>query len=263
MMRKLIVYVLFILFFALHAAARAENLGPGYHFLSGRVEVKEPIVVPEGSELYVAPGTEIYVSLANRDAYEDVPQVLVVEGKLVLDGRPDNPIKITGEKDWGEISVKGATAVVRYTEVSNASWAFHVHQSTALFERLKVRDSYGGIRSNGEGIYVYDSEITGCEIAMRYLNGGPVVRRSVLTGNRVGIFFREGISTARFRENIVESTEYVLKIGDFATGFVDVRENYWGVSDLRLLKEKVFDGRDEPFDWSIFEPILVSPPSRD
>ncbi|RMG60322.1 MAG: hypothetical protein D6713_03230 [Deltaproteobacteria bacterium] len=234
-------------------------LPPGAFFLSGKVVLREPLIVPEGTTLYVAPGTRVSVEIPGNG--EEI-QAIVVAGKIVVDGRPTAPVVVTGRRGWGEIYLDGAVAVVENMVVENPFWGFHVHESTALFRRVVVRGGKGGIRSNGTGIYVYDSEFLGCDIALRYLNGGPVVRRSRISGVRVGIFFREGVSTALFRENEIGATEYLVRVGDFASGYLDVRGNYWGTADPRIIGKMIFDGREKPLTVDHFFPLLTSSPLK-
>ncbi len=234
--------------------------GGGYRFLEKEVVLTKPLLVKRGETLYVAPGTRIRVDIPKSPEAEDAIKALTVQGRLIIDGREERPVLITGGAGWGEIFLEDAEAVVRHARVEKAAWAFHIHGGFILIEKSDISENEGGIRTYREGMYFKESRLAGNGVAIRYWEGGPVVRECAIYGNRVGLFFREGASTALFRDNLIDNREYNLKIGDFASGIPDVRENYWGTADEGQIGAKVFDGRERSITVRDIYPVLEYPP---
>lgn len=238
----------------------AEGLTPGYHAWRGDIVIRRQVVIGKGSTLYIGPGTRITVEMEAVPEGIDAPKPLLVTGRLVVDGREKRPVVVTGKSGWGEIFLDDAVAVIRHVNIENATWGFHIHGGFVLIEGCELSRSVGGMRTYRGGIYVNRCFFHDTNVAIRYWEGGPVVRGSRITGNRVGIFFREGRSSAIFRDNYLDNSEYNLKMGDFSTGFPDVRGNFWGTADMGEIEAKIFDGRDRAFSRDDILPIHVTPP---
>jgi hypothetical protein len=250
----------FIVIFAGPLPGTGETIDAGYRAWRKEVALREPLLVGKDGTLYVAPGTRIRVEIQGKPAGEDALQALSIRGRLIIDGTEKMPVLITGKKGWGEIFMEDAEVVVRHARVENATWAFHIHGGFTLIEKSDISQNEGGIRTYRSGMYIRESTLAGNKVAIRYWEGGPIVRSTSIVGNGVGVFFREGNSSALFRNNLIDNREYNLKIGDFASGLPDLRENFWGSRDERVIRGKIFDGRENTITVQDIRPILEIPP---
>lgn len=261
MLRRLEGFVtLIIVLFAFPLTSGSETIDAGYRTWSKEVVLREQVLVEKEATLYVAPGTHIRVDIQGNPGDEDALKALSVRGRLIIDGTEQMPVLVSGREGWGEIFMEDAEAVVRHVSVENATWAFHIHGGFTLIEKSNISRNEGGIRTFRAGMYIRESRLTENRVGIRYWEGGPVVRASIIAGNRVGIFFREGNSSALFRDNIIDNREYNLKIGDFASGLPDLRNNFWGTDDDKEISDKIFDGRESKISVRDIQPVLKSPP---
>ena len=105
------------------------------------------------------------------------------------------------------------------------------------------------------------SAIKGGDLGIRYWDGAPYIHHNTITGNRTGIFCRQGADGSRITmNNIHGNTEYDLKLGDAQTADIDAAKNWWGDVNVSSIRLKIYDkGRDMYIGRALIEPVLRHP----
>jgi len=208
--------------------------------LAGEIHFITPITVTSGGTLTLAPGSRIRLA----------PETgVTVQGKLLSRGTIDRPVTVTAlaegkEGRWGEILLDHATGSrVEGTVIEGGTWGIHSHFTDLVVERSLFRNNGGGIRFRSGPVRIVSSRFEGNGIGIRsYLGDGEIVD-SVVTGNDTGVFVREGAPSLRIRGcDLSGNRRHAIRMGDFNSGDLDARGNWWGVDDPSSV---IFDGRDE------------------
>lgn len=221
----------------------------------GAIAVKNPLTVPAGAELTVAPGTTMEFAASAG---------MLVKGRLIAAGRSDDKIRFTSDRkkgagDWDEIQLEYATD----SSISNcifeyANWGLHSH-----FTNLIVSDSYfannnGGMRFRSGPAEIRGSTFENNSIGIRAYIGNAVIKGNTIRKNEVGIFIREkGGGLVITGNNILDNSNYNIRVGDFNDENVNARGNWWGGV---APSSTIFDEKDEPgIGKVLFDPVLAGP----
>jgi hypothetical protein len=179
-----------------------------------------------------------------------------VEGEK---GRPVRFSRLDPAHAWEEVFLKDAAAVIRYAIFEGGNWGLHVHDGDVKVEHAVFRDNGGGARLRGAGAAFSRSTFRGNGIGLRFWDGGPEVTGSVIEGNGVGLFYREGTGGGKIRGNRISNREWNVKIGDWATGGLDLSGNFWGGDAADAAGVGDFREKKEP-GRIVLTPVLSSPP---
>ncbi|RJP25192.1 MAG: hypothetical protein C4529_00995 [Deltaproteobacteria bacterium] len=198
---------------------------------SGEVRVTEPVSVEKGATLRVLPGTVVLLSGddRNRDGCPDGG--IQVYGTLRIEGERGRPVRfsrIDPAKPWDEIFLKDANATIAHAVVEGAGWGLHIHDGDVRVERTVLRGNGGGARMKGTGVSFLRCTVTGNGIGLRFWEGGPRVTLSVIEGNGTGLFYRDGAGGGKITGSRISNREWDVKVGDWATGDLDLSGNFWG-----------------------------------
>jgi nitrous oxidase accessory protein NosD len=191
---------------------------------SGRIRVNGVIRVPEGSRLFIAPGTLVEFGRKDTNGDSIGENGLLIQGVLIAKGQPDNPIvfRSAEEKrqpgDWDGINIMNsdqAENLVEHCIITDAYRGLHFHFSRVLvssaqfegnFRSIQFQESVVQIRDsvfsdNRSGVQGRDSELRlhGNRFIANY-QGVNFFRCTVAaTGNRFMDHWRDA---ARFREGV-------------------------------------------------------------
>lgn len=228
---------------------------------SGYVKVEGQLEVEPGVKLTIEPGTTVRFMPAKLDEEGLAECGLVVKGTIVADGLPGKRIRFTSGADrpkpgdWGEIKLmasKGSS--FKDCDFRYGGWGLHVHHTKIKIDGCTfTRNSYGGLRGKGGKVELTGCTMKGMELGIRYWQGAPSIRRSEITGNKTGIFFREECEGSTISDNnIYGNSDYDIKLGEAQKGDIDARNNWWGGGS-----PKVYDRRRESYIGRVLtEPAL-------
>jgi hypothetical protein len=197
---------------------------------SGEVKVLEPVTVEKGATLTILPGTTVLLSGDVRSEAGGPDGGIRVYGRLRVEGEPGRPVRFARlhpARPWNEIFFKDAEAVVRNATVEGALWGLHIHDGDVRVERTTLRGNGGGARLRGTGARFDRCEIRDNDIGMRFWEGGPVVTGSSISGNRIGLFYRDGAGGGKISGSTISNREVDVKVGDWARGDLDLSGNRW------------------------------------
>ncbi len=229
----------------------------------GEVRVVAPVTVEKGATLRIRAGARVLLSGDDRDGDGCRDGSIRVFGRLIVEGERKRPVRflpLTPGLPWEEIFLNDAEAVIRHAQFSGARWALHIHGGNVNVEQASFRGNGGGAKMKGTGAAFTRCTFRDNDVGMRFWEGGPAVTKSVIEGNGVGVFYREGAGGGRFHGNRIANRDWNVKIGEWATGDLDLSENYWdaGGGGLPL----VLDYREKKIAGRIrLMPVLVSPPA--
>ena len=230
----------------------------------GEVRVTEPVTVEKGATLRIRPGTAVLLSGEDRDGDGCRDGYLQVFGTLLVEGEKGRPVRFSRldpENAWEEVFLKAAAAVIRYAIFEGGNWGLHVHDGDVKVEHAVFRNNGGGARLRGTGAVFSRTTFRGNGIGLRFWDGGPEVSSSVVAGNGIGLFYREGTGGGKIRGNRISNREWNVKIGDWATGELDVSGNFWGDGAADAVAFRVGDFREKKEPGKIvLAPALSSPP---
>ena len=230
----------------------------------GEIRIVAPVTVERGATLRIRAGTRVLLSGEDRDGDGCRDGFIQVFGRLVVEGERGRPVRflpLTAGLPWEEIFLKEAEGVIRHAEFSGARWALHIHGGDVRVEHASFRGNAGGAKMKGTGAVFARCTFRDNDVALRFWDGGPAVTQSVIEGNGVGLFYREGAGGGRFRGNRIANRDWNVKIGDWAAGDLDLAENYWGPGGKEDVGRLVQDYRDRKDPGRVrLTPVLASPP---
>lgn len=230
----------------------------------GEVRVNEPVTVEKGAVLRIRPGTVVLLSGKDRDGNGCADGTLQVFGTLVVEGERGRPVRFSRldpEKPWEEVFLKEAAAEIRYAVFEGAGWGLHIHDGKVSVEHSVFRENAGGAKMRGTGAVFSRCTFRNNGVGLRFWNGGPQVRGSDISGNVTGLFYREGSGGGKISGNRIANREWDVKVGDWASGDLDLSGNFWGNGPDSRAVSRIGDFREPPRDGRIvLAPAIGSPP---
>lgn len=213
----------------------------------GRIEVAGVIRVPEGSRLFILPGTIVEFLKKDSTGSGIGENGIMIQGRLIAKGTPDNPIifrsaeKIKRMGDWDSINIMnsaGAQNLIENCRIEHAYRALHFHFSHVGLLNSILTNNYRGIQfqeslvllkgnhiyANKSGVQGRDSDVTLTENVISANFMGANFFRTNLNGrgNRVsanskeGLRIREGVSS--LLENHIDGNRFGLMVADMFYG---------------------------------------------
>lgn len=238
----------------------------------GEVRVRGSVIVPKGVTLTILPGTVVRFEKIDVDGDGIGDSELYVEGRLVAEGAPGNPIRFTSAeadpapRDWKYLFVERSEGTSLLHCVSEYAFSgVQIHFSRAAVRRCTFRNNVDGLRfSTADGRFE-GNRMTGNVHGVRYEERGSRAELvgNEIAGNRIGIFcVTEGRGLATIRGNRIHGNEqYDFKLGDRQKGDVPAAGNWWGSADPDAIRARIFDGSTDPELGLVrFEPPLPEPP---
>jgi hypothetical protein len=213
----------------------------------GRIEVSGVIRVPEGSRLFILPGTIVEFYKKDTTGSGIGENGLLIQGRLIAKGTPGNPILFrSAEKnkragDWDAINIMnsaGAQNLIENCRVEHAYRGLHFHFSHVGLYNSVLTNNYRGIQfqeslvslrgnqlyGNKSGMQGRDSDVTLTDNEIFANTMGANFFRTNLTarGNRIaanareGIRIREGVSS--LQGNLIDGNRFGLMVADMFYG---------------------------------------------
>jgi parallel beta-helix repeat protein len=218
----------------------------------GRIEVAGVIRIPEGSRLFILPGTIIEFFKKDTTGTGIGENGLLIQGRLIAKGTPESPIlfrsaeKVKKSGDWDSINIMnsaGAQNLIEHCRIEHAYRGLHFHFSHVGLYNSHVTNNYRGIQfqeslvllkgnhiyGNRSGVQGRDSDVTLADNVISSNNLGAnffrtnlTVRGNRFTGNgKEGLRIREGVSS--LQENLIDGNRFGLMVADMFYG--DYRRN--------------------------------------
>lgn len=233
---------------------------------SGNITIGGDIYVPPGVTLTIAPGTVVKFKKINEKSDQNMFDIdspyypeaeLIIRGKLIAKGTPDNKIVFTSAEmtpraaDWGAINFLGSDGnVIEHAKIFCAYNGIHAHGGS-------VTVSYTEFARNGVGISFKKEEETpdapwfGKESNMK-------ITHNVFAGNKGGIGFRN--SNAEILHNEIRDNKFFgiwpKENSKAIIKYNEITENVKGVylyqaKGLELEYNNIYDNRS--YDIAIAE----------
>lgn len=213
----------------------------------GRIEVAGVIRVPEGSRLFILPGTIVEFYKKDTAGHGIGENGLMIQGRLIAKGTKESPIifrsaeKIKQMGDWDAINIMnsaGAQNLIENCRIEHAYRGLHFHFSHVGLYNSVLINNYRAIQfqeslvllvgntifGNKSGVQGRDSDVTLTDNVIANNNMGANFFRTNLTarGNRIsanareGLRIREGVSS--LQENLIDGNRFGLMVADMFYG---------------------------------------------
>jgi len=243
----------------------------------GRVEVDGVVFVPEGVTLTILPGTVVAFSKSRAAYREDgeggASEVLIpgsgirVEGRVVAEGtKAGNVIFTSAQKspapgDWGCIFLDHSKgSVFRRCRFEYSTYTLHSHFSSFDVSWSKLTKNEDGSRLGTSRVGFDHCDITGnAGKGLNFRQCRNTVTNCNITGNHEGIFLNEKDAACVIENNNIQDNEGMdLRMGEFHSEDVTLKNNWWGTVDLAVIKKHVYDKDDDPaIGRAVIEPAAA------
>ncbi len=225
---------------------------------SGNIVINGDIYIPPGVTLTIAPGTVIKFKKIDEKSDQNLFDIdspyypeaeLIIRGKLIAKGTPDNHIVFTSAEmtpraaDWGAINFLGSEGnVIEYVKIFCAYNGIHAHGSS-------VNVSHSEFARNGVGISFKKEEETP-DVPWFGKASDLKISNNVFSGNKGGIGFRN--SSAEILHNEIRENKFFgiwpKENADALIKFNEITENQKGVylyqaRGLRLEHNNIYNNR--------------------
>ncbi|WP_429884550.1 PQQ-binding-like beta-propeller repeat protein [Geoalkalibacter halelectricus] len=218
---------------------------------SGQVLIDGWVKVARGVTLTIAPGTE--VAFVRRDLTLDGlgDATIDVDGRLIARGTRDAPIVFRSAEaspqagDWLEIQSNFSPEVhLQYCEIRDSAHGIHAHFTRGVIEDCIIRNNIDGTRI-GNSRFVIRNNLVEHNISkgINFRDSRIEVTRNIFRYNPAGIFLFELDRDSPIHQNNFYANEYHFRLGDFFTGDVYPRDNWWGSADPAVIAAHIYDSR--------------------
>jgi hypothetical protein len=246
----------------------------GANFWQGNVFLRGDVIVPAGETLTIAPGTRVQFLPPDRgeDSFTDHPffpgSELIVYGRVVAEGTPENPIIFEAADSqgpagfWGAINFQeDSSGSFRHCVLTQADSAIHSQNASLRIENCFFSQNLVAIRFNQTDILIRNNLIADNQTGIRFHYGAPEIVDNILSNNDKGIFVTSFPRDYRISGNtIIGSRRYHVVLGEEVPDDVHMMNNYWGAGKLEEIESGMFDGRRVGYIGRVlFEPFLASP----
>jgi parallel beta-helix repeat protein len=250
-----------------------DRVFTGETTLAGRVLLAGECRVPAGATLRILPGTRILFIREDLDGDGIGDARLRVEGRILAEGTHDSPVVFSSAGDaagrrrpgdWDAILLNFSRGnLFRHVIVEYSNYSLHAHFSEGVVDQCLIRRNNEGCRL-GNSTFL----IEGCLVRENVFKGlnfracANTVRGNEITANGNGIFiFERDGGTTITGNNIFGNERYDLRLDDFFTGTLLLDDDWWGSNDETVVREKVYDSRQDPDIGSVTLRLAPAPHS--
>ena len=220
----------------------------------GSIVIDGSVKVFKGATLRIHPGADI--AFVRRDDDRDGlgDGVLIVEGSLLAEGTAAAPIRFRSAAtdphpgDWLEIRVDfSRETVLRYCEISHSAYTLHAHFTKGRVEDCVIRHNIDGSRlGQARFVFVHNLIEHNEGKGINFRNSTVEISRNIIRHNGSGIFLFENDRALDIRHNNFYGNLENFRLGDFYTGDVQLRDNWWGTADPEAAAQTIYDRKQDP-----------------
>jgi len=238
---------------------------------SGTVILKGQNVVRRGVTLTILPGTVIKFAWIDEDGDDIGDGELTVEGRIIAKGTKEERILFTSAKDspapkdWTFVQISvSKDSLIENCIFEYAFSGLQIHYSTATIHKSLFRKNFEGIRFSTTDILIEHNDIIDNYYGIRCeANGSRTTIRKNRFHNNENAFFpvrKTGASVKVYDNNVENSKNYQVKLGQTQRENLDFTNNWWGTTDPQQVAQSFFDrGADLLLGKVKYEPILLEP----
>jgi hypothetical protein len=222
---------------------------------SGTRRIAEFVEIPAGVTLRLAPGTTLRFAFVDRDGDGVGDAGLHILGRVEAVGTPAAPVTFTSAEmapqpgDWQGLVFDNSTGnVFADCRFEYAQHALHAHFSSARLERCRLERNIEGTRLGNSSFAIERCLVRGnASKGLNFFGCSNSIRNNLITGNADGVFlFETDTDSVVEANNIVGNQRYDVRLGDFYRGGKRLGANWFGTTDPAVIRERVFDGGDDP-----------------
>lgn len=220
----------------------------------GSIVIDGFVKVFKGATLRIHPGTEVAFLRRDEDRDGLGDGVLIVEGRLLAEGTSAAPIRFRSAAaaprpgDWLEIRVDfSRETVLRHCEISHSAYTLHAHFTKGRVEDCVIRDNIDGSRL-GQARFVFTHNLIEHNEGkgINFRNSTVEINHNIIRHNGSGIFLFENDRELDIRHNNFYGNLENFRLGDFYTGDVELRDNWWGTADSEAAARTIYDRKQDP-----------------
>lgn len=239
---------------------------------TGQVNIHGDVVLKEGSQLTILPGTEVVFQPAgSNDRFSAHPHFpgseLIVRGKVVAEGTPESPVvfryvdESAAPGSWGGINVvESFDSSFAYAVFRQADSAIHSQDSRVYIEQSIFESNLVAIRFHTSEILIENNLIRNNGTGIRFHFGQPVICKNDIVGNGKGFFISSHPRNYLIENNSIHANERNVVLGEEVPEDVSMLRNYWGTVDADLIQSSFFDGQLESYLGKVeFSPLRTEP----
>lgn len=220
---------------------------------SGEVRIDGVVTVKKSGRLQIEPGTRIFFVPRDDDGDDIGDSELLIEGSLQAVGTAEAPILFTSAAsepdvaDWKYLYIDFARgeSVLDYVISEYAYSGLQVHFSRARVTNSIFRHNVDGLRFSTVNLEVAGNRMYDNSHGLRYeeRNSKALIYHNDIRDNEIGIFVvTRSTDSARIeRNNIVNNSQYNVKLGWQQQGNVTLRQNWWGDLSPEEVQETFLD----------------------
>jgi len=221
---------------------------------SGNIIIDGTVKVAKGATLTISPGTDIAFVRRDADADGLGDAVLAVEGRLMAVGTRQEPIRFHSAAenpqpgDWLEIRVDFSQEVhLRYCDIRDSAYTLHAHFTRGVVEDCTIHHNIDGCRL-GQAKFTFRNNLIEHNQGkgINFRNSTVDAHHNILRHNGSGIFLFENDREFDIHHNNFYGNLDNLRLGDFYTGDVAVRDNWWGTVDSTQAQATIYDRSKDP-----------------
>lgn len=221
---------------------------------SGQIIIDGTVKVAKGATLTISPGTDIAFVRRDADADGLGDAVLAVEGRLMAVGTRQQPIRFHSAAenpqpgDWLEIRVDFSQEVhLRYCDIRDSAYTLHAHFTRGVVEDCTIHHNIDGCRL-GQAKFTFRNNLIEHNQGkgINFRNSTVDAHHNILRYNGSGVFLFESDRNFDIHHNNFYGNLDNLRLGDFYTGDVAVRDNWWGSAELADAQATIYDRSKDP-----------------
>ncbi len=219
----------------------------------GPIIIDGAVKVFKGATLRILPGSDI--AFVRRDADRDGlgDGVLIIEGRLLAEGTRAAPIRFRSAEadpkpgDWLEIRVDFSRETrLCYCDISGSAYTLHAHFTKGRVEDCTIHHNIDGSRL-GQARFVFANNLIEHNQGkgINFRNSTVEITRNIIRHNGSGIFLFENDRELSIHHNNLYDNLENFRLGDFYTGDVQLRDNWWGTADPSAAALTIYDRKQD------------------
>ncbi len=238
---------------------------------SGVVRIDGIVTVKKDGKLTILPGTKVLMVRNDVDGDGIGDSEILVEGEIVARGTVDAPIIFTSaaekpqKADWKYLYLDFARkGIIEHVVSEYAYSGIQVHFCKAEISSSVFRNNVDGVRFSTVNIVVRGNAIYNNRHGLRYeeRRSKALVTENDIRNNEIGIFVvtRSEDHAKIVRNNIVENSDYNVKLGIDQRGDVTLPQNWWGTEDKEKIVQTFFDAKQDDSLGRVSAPAPLAEP---